>query len=69
MRRKTPVSFTVDIEQLERLDAISQRTKIPKSVLVRQGIDQILQAYEGQMPLFGPPVAGPQAGARNQPRP
>ncbi len=65
MRRKTPVSFTVDIEQLERLDLLSQRTKIPKSVLVRQGIDQILEAYKDQLEL---PVSWSQpAGARQQP--
>ncbi len=68
MRRKTPVSFTVDIEQLERLDLISQRTRIPKSVLVRQGIDHILEAYKDQLQLFGAPAPAAPPTARNQPR-
>lgn len=48
-KRKIPTTFTVDPDQLERLERLAAR--IPgknRSVLAREGIDLILERYEHQ---------------------
>lgn len=49
-KRKIPTTFTVDPDQLERLERLAAR--IPgknRSVLAREGIDLILERYERQV--------------------
>ena len=38
-----PISLKLDEKQLELLDKVSKATHIPKSALIRQGIDLIIQ--------------------------
>ena len=48
-KRKIPTTFTVDPDQLERLERLAAR--LPgknRSVLAREGIDLILERYERQ---------------------
>lgn len=54
MPRKIAVSFALDPEQVEKLEILSQRTKVPKSVFVREAIDRILkeQFEKEQLELF-----------------
>jgi len=48
-KRKVPTTFTVDPDQLERLERVAAR--VPgknRSVLAREGIDLVLERYERQ---------------------
>jgi len=55
MPRKTPVHVhsTVDLKPPRRFDLLSQRTKIPKGVHVRQASDPLLKAYQDRLELVG----------------
>lgn len=48
---KRPISVSLDEEQIERLDDLSKRTRIPRSVLVREGVEAVLARYETQLAL------------------
>lgn len=48
--RKITASVTLELEQLERLHAVSDRTRINRSVLIREGIDEVLRRYEADAP-------------------
>jgi metal-responsive CopG/Arc/MetJ family transcriptional regulator len=48
---KQAVSISLDAEQIRRLDAVTQRTRISRSVLVREAVDVVLARYEPQMSL------------------
>ena len=41
-------SIYLEIPQLERLDKLSAKTGVAKSVYIREGIDLLLQRYEEQ---------------------
>lgn len=41
-------SFMLNEYQKKNLDAISEITMIPLSALVRQGIDMVIQKYQGE---------------------
>jgi predicted DNA-binding protein len=47
-QRKINSSFTIELSQLERLDALSKRTRIPKSEIVRNALDRELAKYDQQ---------------------
>ncbi|MCH8295752.1 ribbon-helix-helix domain-containing protein [Candidatus Poribacteria bacterium] len=55
--RKVTVSFSLDPSLLKHLDKICQRTKIPRSVLVREGIEEIIKRYETQLKHFNATTA------------
>jgi predicted DNA-binding protein len=38
--------ITLDTEQRERLRVLSERTRVPQSVFIREGIDAILELAE-----------------------
>ena len=42
-------SIYLEIPQLERLDKLSEKTRVPKAVYVREGIDLALKKYEKQL--------------------
>ena len=44
--RKINSSFTIELSQLERLDALSKRTRIPKSEIVRNALERELLKYD-----------------------
>ena len=48
---KKAVSFSLGPDQIARLDAVARRTRIPRSVLVREALDKILDEYETQYSL------------------
>ena len=42
-------SIYIDIEQLERLDSLSTKTRVPKATYIREALDLVLKKYERQM--------------------
>jgi len=46
MRRKIATTFTVELEQLERLTEVAARTRVNRSIIVREAIDWALKRYE-----------------------
>jgi len=54
MPRKIIVSVPVDPEQFSKLQSLSKRTRIPKTVYIREGIDLVLreQFEKEQLELF-----------------
>ena len=70
-RKKISSTVYITPEQNERLKLLHERTKVPISVYIREGIDLVLKQYEsvlpGQMTLVGeahtasplPPTAMP----------
>jgi predicted transcriptional regulator len=48
MRRKIPTTFTVELDQLERLLQISARTRINRSLIVRDALERELRRYEDE---------------------
>jgi len=46
--RRIKYLLYLDAAQVEELRAISKRTKIPASVIAREGIDEILKKYQKQ---------------------
>jgi predicted DNA-binding protein len=47
-QRKVNQSFTIELSQLERLGALSQRTRIPMSEIVRNALERELAKHERQ---------------------
>lgn len=47
MRRKIPITFTVDLDQFERLIRIADRTRTNRSLIVRDALERELTRYEG----------------------
>jgi predicted DNA-binding protein len=39
-------SIYLDIAQVEKIKALSERTKVPQAVYVREGLDLLLRKYE-----------------------
>jgi hypothetical protein len=60
-RQKISTTIYVTIEQSERLKLLSERTKVPVAVYIREGIDLVLQQYghllPGQLALGSPSEA------------
>lgn len=42
-------SIYLDITQVEKIKRLSEITKVPQAVYVREGLDLILHKYEGQI--------------------
>jgi predicted DNA-binding protein len=62
MSRKIPISFALDLSQLEKLDELSKRTNLPKSVFVRRALDRFFtEEFDAQMKLFPAPQEKTQA--------
>ena len=45
-RTKISATFTVEIDQLERLSEVAARARISRSLIVREAIDWVLERYE-----------------------
>ena len=45
MEGKALRTVYLNLKQIDELDEISKRTKIPKSVIIREGIDIIIEKY------------------------
>ena len=43
-------STYIDIEQLERLEKLSTRTRVPKAAYIREALGLVLDKYEKQLP-------------------
>ncbi len=48
-RTKTARTIYIDNEQIEALKRLSQRTKVPQSVYVREALDMLLEKYAEQL--------------------
>jgi hypothetical protein len=61
-RQKISTTIYVTTEQSERLKLLSERTKVPVAVYIREGIDLVLQQYghllPGQLALGSPSESG-----------
>ena len=59
-RKKISTTIYVTPEQNEQLKVLHDRTKVPISVYIREGIDLVLRHYAhllpGQLPLSKPPA-------------
>jgi hypothetical protein len=49
MGEKVLRSIYLDITQVEKIKKLSEITKVPQAVYVRQGLDLILRKYEEQI--------------------
>ena len=58
MDRTTPVSFTIRLDQLDRLMKLSQRTRLNRSVILRDILDGELEHYEKKLGNNGNVVGG-----------
>ena len=62
-RKKISSTVYITLEQNERLKLLHERTKVPISVYIREGIDLVLKQYEsvlpGQMSLGDSPTQSP----------
>jgi predicted DNA-binding protein len=43
-------SIYIDIEQLERLEKLSSKTRVPKAAYIREALGLVLDRYEKQLP-------------------
>lgn len=68
-RNKVSTTIYITPEQSERLKLLHERTKVPISVYIREGIDMVLKHYEhilpGQMTLDA--AAAPPSARREPP--
>lgn len=49
MGNKVLRSIYLDVAQVERIKRLSDITKVPQAVYVREGLDLLLRKYEGKM--------------------
>ncbi|MCC6644423.1 MAG: ribbon-helix-helix domain-containing protein [Polyangiaceae bacterium] len=49
-RKKISSTVYITLEQNEQLRVLSERTKVPVSVYIREGIDLVLRMYADQLP-------------------
>jgi hypothetical protein len=49
MGNKVLRSIYLDIAQVERIKKLSEITKVPQAVYVREGLDLLLEKYEGKI--------------------
>lgn len=49
-RKKVSTTIYITPEQAERLRLLNDRTKVPVSVYIREGIDMVLKHYEHVLP-------------------
>lgn len=50
--------FNMDYEQAEKLDRLAERLGLPKSALVREAVDRLLEKYQKQLAEGTPEEAG-----------
>lgn len=67
--RRVPMVFNLDYEQAEKLDRLSERLGLPKSVLVRDAVNQLFEKYKKELaeeaPTGGRPDSeNPERGRR-----
>ncbi|HFD31886.1 MAG TPA: ribbon-helix-helix domain-containing protein [Gammaproteobacteria bacterium] len=51
MKKKKPkktVNAHLEQEQIERLDKLHEKTRVPRQVYIREGIEMVLKKYEGK---------------------
>jgi predicted DNA-binding protein len=51
VQRKVARTIYIEGEQLEALKKLSERTKVPQSVYVREALDMLLEKYSEQLKL------------------
>jgi len=49
MGNKVLRSIYLDITQVEKIKRLSERTKVPQAVYVREGLDLVLSKYEDRI--------------------
>ena len=47
--RKTLRTIYLDVEQIERLSKLSEKTRVPKAVYIREALDLLLDKYENEL--------------------
>lgn len=46
LQRKLAITFTIDVPQLERLTALAERERRPRSLIIREAIERELERYD-----------------------
>ena len=49
MTKKALRSVYLDIEQVERLKKLSEKTRVPQAVYIREGLDLVMNKHEKQL--------------------
>ncbi len=62
MGNKVLRSIYLDIEQVEKIKRLSERTKVPQAVYVREGLDLLLRKYEEKFDVKTPTAEDRRAG-------
>ena len=57
MKRIISQTFSVSLDQLERLSDVAARTRVSRSSLLREAIDVVLARYEQPSKVDGNPAA------------
>ena len=57
-KRRVPMVFNMDYEQAEKLDRLSERLRVPKSMLVREAVNHLFEKYKKELAEVTPEEAG-----------
>lgn len=57
MKRIISQTFSVSLDQLERLSDVAARTRVSRSSLLREAIDVVLARYEGTTKVHDDSIA------------
>lgn len=60
MGKKALRSVYLDLKQVERLKQLSEKTRVPQAVYIREGLDLVMSRYEKK--IRGTPSAGKTRG-------
>jgi hypothetical protein len=56
MSKKALRSVYLDLQQVERLKLLSEKTRVPQAVYIREGLDLVMNKYEKKI-RKSPPAA------------
>lgn len=55
MGKKALRSVYLDMQQVERLKLLSEKTRVPQAVYIREGLDLVMNKYEKKIRHSAPP--------------
>ena len=54
MGKKALRSVYLDMQQVERLKLLSEKTRVPQAVYIREGLDLVMSTYEKKIRVVPP---------------
>ncbi len=54
MSKKALRSVYLDLQQVERLKLLSEKTRVPQAVYIREGLDLVMNKYEKKVKKIPP---------------